>query len=96
MGKVMDEFNTWLYCPVCIGTTKHNIQKIDVEDNEEYIVYYAECDNCNNVLEFSDQDEVLNQDKKERKCRICGCTWFNPCPGGCYWTEKDLCSKCRV
>lgn len=30
----------------------------------------------------------------EQKCRICGCTWDNACPGGCYWVEPDLCSKC--
>lgn len=30
----------------------------------------------------------------ERKCRICGCTWNNPCKGGCYWVEENLCSKC--
>ncbi|WP_206458683.1 hypothetical protein [Anaerovorax sp. IOR16] len=30
----------------------------------------------------------------EQKCRICGCTWYNACPGGCYWVEEDLCSAC--
>ena len=29
-----------------------------------------------------------------RKCRVCGCTWFHACPGGCYWVEPDLCSRC--
>jgi predicted metal-binding protein len=29
-----------------------------------------------------------------RKCRICGCTWFNGCQGGCSWIENDLCSSC--
>jgi len=27
-------------------------------------------------------------------CRVCGCTWNNACPGGCYWVEPDLCSRC--
>ena len=27
-------------------------------------------------------------------CRICGCSWFNPCPGGCSWVEPNLCSTC--
>lgn len=31
---------------------------------------------------------------KERKCRVCGCTWNDACEGGCYWVEKDLCSRC--
>jgi len=32
--------------------------------------------------------------KKERKCRVCGCTEDRACPGGCYWVEPDLCSRC--
>ncbi|HWS43317.1 MAG TPA: hypothetical protein VN421_09570 [Pseudoflavonifractor sp.] len=31
---------------------------------------------------------------EERKCRICGCTQDNACPGGCYWVAPDLCSAC--
>ena len=30
----------------------------------------------------------------EQKCRVCGCTWEQACPGGCYWVEEDLCSAC--
>lgn len=29
-----------------------------------------------------------------RTCRECGCTDAAACEGGCYWIEKDLCSKC--
>lgn len=29
-----------------------------------------------------------------RKCRVCGCTDFKACEGGCYWVEDNLCSKC--
>ena len=29
-----------------------------------------------------------------RKCRVCGCDWNHPCPGGCWWVEEDLCSSC--
>jgi hypothetical protein len=32
--------------------------------------------------------------KTERRCRVCGCTQNNACPGGCYWVEWDLCSRC--
>lgn len=28
------------------------------------------------------------------RCRVCGCTDDNACPGGCSWVEPDLCSKC--
>jgi len=32
---------------------------------------------------------------EEPKCRICGCTSYNACPGSCYWIETDRCSKCE-
>lgn len=35
-----------------------------------------------------------NKTTEEQSCRICGCTWFNACPGGCYWVQEDLCSEC--
>jgi hypothetical protein len=28
------------------------------------------------------------------RCRMCGCTDAVGCPGGCSWTEDDLCSLC--
>lgn len=31
---------------------------------------------------------------ESQKCRVCGCTWDHACPGGCYWVEPDLCSRC--
>lgn len=31
----------------------------------------------------------------ERRCRICGCTQFNACRGGCWWVADDLCSNCK-
>jgi hypothetical protein len=30
-----------------------------------------------------------------RACRICGCTEFRACHGGCAWVEVDLCSACE-
>ena len=33
-------------------------------------------------------------DESEQACRVCGCTWYHACEGGCYWVEDDLCSKC--
>jgi hypothetical protein len=38
------------------------------------------------TLEPPDYDE-------KRACRICGCTEYEPCPGGCSWVEEDLCSN---
>ena len=31
-----------------------------------------------------------------RVCKVCGCTDYRGCDGGCYWVEHDLCSKCTV
>ena len=41
--------------------------------------------------------DMIKNIKKEdvRICRICGCTTQNPCPGGCQWVERDLCSRCE-
>ena len=30
---------------------------------------------------------------REQTCRVCGCTQWDPCPGGCSWVEEDLCSN---
>lgn len=35
-----------------------------------------------------------HREKEKQVCRVCGCTYFTPCPGGCYWVEDDLCSTC--
>ena len=29
------------------------------------------------------------------RCRICGCSDYNACPGGCHWVEDNLCNKCE-
>ncbi len=31
---------------------------------------------------------------EEPTCRVCGCTSYHACPGGCNWIEPDLCSSC--
>jgi hypothetical protein len=30
----------------------------------------------------------------EPACRVCGCTEYQACPGGCAWAEGDLCTAC--
>lgn len=37
---------------------------------------------------------IYEFEEDEKRCRVCGCTWNNACPGGCYWVEEDLCSQC--
>ena len=29
-----------------------------------------------------------------RHCRICGCSDYDPCEGGCSWVDDSLCSRC--
>jgi len=58
-----------------------------------------------NVLEGSDVDPDSGLPARirrdgvdylyERRCRLCGCTDLQFCPGGCRWVEWDLCSQCR-
>lgn len=41
--------------------------------------------------------ELIVADPKgstEWKCSVCGCTDDHACPGGCYWVEPGLCSRC--
>lgn len=35
-------------------------------------------------------------EQEHRKCRVCGCTDFAPCPGDCAWVQPDLCSSCAT
>ena len=47
------------------------------------------CPGCGRkIVEFVDYSE-------EQTCRVCGCTHYTPCEGGCYWVEPDLCSSCE-
>ena len=32
---------------------------------------------------------------EEPTCRVCGCTSYKACPGGCHWIEYNLCSRCK-
>lgn len=29
-------------------------------------------------------------------CRVCGCTQFAACEGGCHWVSGNLCSACAL
>lgn len=37
---------------------------------------------------------VLNCSDLGYACRVCSCTDWDACEGGCSWVEKDLCSAC--
>lgn len=46
------------------------------------------------ALKKMEPEEYENPFDTVQKCRVCGCTRFNACEGGCYWVEDDLCSAC--
>lgn len=50
------------------------------------------------VFEPASPDEaqalMAEVEKTMRRCRVCGCSEFHPCAGGCSWVEQDLCSAC--
>lgn len=31
-----------------------------------------------------------------RQCRVCGCTDEEACPGGCSWSQPEICSTCAA
>lgn len=37
---------------------------------------------------------VVKLDMSERRCRVCGCTEYKACEGGCCWMGWDVCSRC--
>jgi hypothetical protein len=42
-----------------------------------------------------DADGEFDREPAERRCRVCGCSEFRACPGGCAWVgSEDLCSAC--
>jgi hypothetical protein len=42
-------------------------------------------------------EAAIEQERDESMvCRVCGCSWFDPCWGGCSWVETNLCSKCAT
>ena len=41
---------------------------------------------------LSNDEECIHDGNQ--KCRVCGCDFFHACPGGCWWIEDDLCSRC--
>jgi NTP pyrophosphatase (non-canonical NTP hydrolase) len=47
-------------------------------------------------LEFLERikPELADEHGNERKCRVCGCTYFRPCEEGCHWVGPDICSYC--
>lgn len=60
----------------------------DMEPELMYGMASNLCTDVNDLLET-----VKSIAASIRRCRVCGCTDDNACPGGCYWVEDDLCSS---
>lgn len=48
-------------------------------------------DRCERILADGKAQGVV---PCQQYCRVCGCTYDDPCEEGCYWVEPDLCSQC--
>lgn len=42
------------------------------------------------------QRYFIEKAENEAVCQVCGCTQYNACGDGCYWTDIDLCSECAM
>lgn len=80
------EFKTCLEC----DDLRHELREFYYDDEGPP---FGELDECAKEagVEFPVVDLSAGT---ERVCRVCGCTEFNACPGGCSWVEIDLCSAC--
>jgi len=73
-----------IVAPVGKGSGTVRVSRVNVRDSEidERIM-----PKMRTIEKFIKPEEV-------RKCRVCGCTDIQACPGGCYWVEDNLCSAC--
>jgi hypothetical protein len=56
----------------------------------------ADCDQARRpaTLESRAVYTPTHEEAATMLCRVCGCSTYDPCPGGCYWVEPELCSRC--
>lgn len=80
---------------------KNNIENIaeEIADVEIMLEQMKILFNINEEVEEMKKYKIKRlekrlKDEEIQKCRVCGCTYYTPCEGGCYWVEEDLCSKC--
>ena len=96
------------WCNECNLETEHDHKESISEDVRTTIDVCCECGNADVDCDSIDNDFYFYDDygasefdctpmydeDDEPRCRVCGCTQNNACPGGCYWVEEDLCSAC--
>lgn len=50
------------------------------------------CESCFDRITADDEEDT----DEGWACTGCGCTFTQPCPGGCYWFAEKLCSSCAL
>lgn len=50
---VLDEFHSDIECPQCKKIIEHLVQKIDEKGDGQFIAYYAECNVCEHIEDYS-------------------------------------------
>ena len=45
------------------------------------------------VYWLTETGQAMARALKGPRCRHCGCTEMNACPGGCSWVKPDVCSN---
>lgn len=63
----------------------------DTSCGQSYVLYEMQATELNYCHYCGRRIEVID---KRQKCRVCGCTQYDPCEAGCWWVEDDLCSQC--
>lgn len=89
MSKIFGEFKSI----EDLNKTALNLRGAD-EKEEVWVLGQENMIDEEIINKFIDGEIDYLAKPKEQKCRVCGCTDNNACPGGCYWEEQDLCSKC--
>jgi hypothetical protein len=65
------------------------------DDSEEALACEHECEPEMDEPDFDMNDVSPSPiDPHVARCRVCGCSEFDVCPGGCVWATMDLCSRC--
>lgn len=92
--------NPTLYREFLHGEGSENLRRVErlawatKNFQDEVRDIYARDDKLKPVLEQIDL--IAAAKVGERRCRICGCTDYEPCyldDGPCSWVEEDLCSN---
>ena len=69
-------------------------EEVRIKTKYVQLVPYDHFDLFGRPLMLALQKCLKDEEGGARRCRSCGCTDEQACPGGCSWTAPDLCSVC--